>query len=154
MDVLSFFASILTGGATGLLGLVASAGIRILEAREKRRTLELALAHAERLHLLQMEAKNAEWENERLIAELTTARDLRTASYDHDRSYGRCSQWVTNILRLVRPMLTLLLIGLTGFVFFALYSDEDRRRIVEMLVYATTAAIIWWFGSRDLEKGK
>lgn len=154
MDVLSFFASILTGGATGLLGLVASAGIRILEAREKRHTLELELAHAERLHLLQREAKTAEWENERLIAELATARDLRVASYDHDRSYGRCSQWVTNILRLVRPALTLLLIGLTGLVFFALYSDEDRRRIVEMLVYATTAAIVWWFGSRDLEKGK
>ena len=154
MDILSFFTSILTGGATGLLGLVASAGIRILEARERRRTLELELAHAERLHLLQMEAKNAEWENERLIAELTMSRDLRTASYDHDRSYGRASLWVVNILRLVRPMLTLLLIGLTGLVFFELYSDEDRRRIVAMLVYATTAAIIWWFGSRDLEKGK
>ena len=154
MDILSFFTSILTGGATGLLGLVASAGIRILEARERRRTLELELAHAERLHLLQMEAKNAEWENERLIAELTMSRDLRTASYDHDRSYGRASLWVVNILRLVRPMLTLLLIGLTGLVFFELYSDEDRRRIVEMLVYATTASVIWWFGSRDLEKRK
>ena len=136
MDVLSFFASILTGGATGLLGLVASAGIRILEAREKRHTLELELAHAERLHLLQREAKTAEWENERLIAELATARDLRVASYDHDRSYGRCSQWVVNILRLVRPALTLLLIGLTGLVFFALYSDEDRRRIVDELAGA------------------
>ncbi|MBU0724378.1 MAG: hypothetical protein KJ904_08675 [Alphaproteobacteria bacterium] len=154
MGLLDFVTSILTGGATGLLGMLASAGIRLLEAREKRHTLAIELAHAERLHLLQMEARSAEHENERLIADLGVARDLRVASYDHDRGYGRASLWVVNILRLVRPGLTLMLLGLTAVVFFQLYSDEDRRRIVEMLIYATTAAVIWWFGSRDMEKGK
>ncbi|KZD12163.1 hypothetical protein [Oceanibaculum pacificum] len=154
MEILSFVSSILSGGATGLLGMLASAGIRILEAREKRQTLAIELAHAERLHLLQRETRAAETENERLLAELAGARDMRVASYEHDRGYGRASQWVVNLLRLVRPALTLLLIGLTGLVFFQLYTDADRSRIVEMLIYATTAAIVWWFGARDLERGK
>jgi hypothetical protein len=79
---------------------------------------------------------------------------MRTGSYDHDRGYGRASQWVVNILRLVRPALTLGLITLTGLIYFSLDNASQRQDVIEMVSYATTAAIVWWFGAREMERRK
>ena len=58
---------------------------------------------------------------------------------------------------LTRPLLTWCLLGLTGAIYFLLAATDAhaallRPRIVETVLYLATAALLWWFGSRQIEK--
>ena len=55
---------------------------------------------------------------------------------------------------MTRPVLTF---GLVGAIYFLLGAQdlaivELRPRIVETVLYLATAAILWWFGARQIEK--
>jgi hypothetical protein len=152
MGFFDFFTSILTGGATGLLGMILSAVVKHAEARQRLQEKRLDFAHELELQRLAMQTRGQELESEQAIAEIASAESMRVASYRHDESYGQPSQWATNVLRLFRPVITMVLIGLSALLFFSLYNDEQRQQIVEMVTYATTTAMVWWFGARDLEK--
>ena len=144
--MVDILATILSGGATGILGALFSKGFGIAEkwmdAKEKA---------ADRLHELklldkQMEARAAETENERYIADA----EAFTASYKLHDNIGAGSQWVVNILRLVRPVLTLLLVSISAVIFFSLQPEDVlmRETIVQGVIYTTTTAVLWWFGTR------
>lgn len=154
MGIFDFLTSILTGGATGLLGMILTAIIKWGEAKQRLAERKLDYEHELALQELAMKTRGMELESEQAIADIEATQAMRTGSYEHDRGYGRASQWVVNILRLVRPALTLGLIALTGVIFFSLWNDEQRQQIVEMVNYATSAAIVWWFGAREMEKRK
>ena len=59
-----------------------------------------------------------------------------------------------NVLRLVRPALTLALIAMTAAFWFSRDLDTTidgeslRGRIVASTLYLATAAVTWWFGDR------
>ena len=80
--------SVLTGGATGLIGSLLTKGIGIFEAGQRRK--DKALEYEQELKLLDRQAalKTAETENELAIANAETAASLREASYSHDSSMG------------------------------------------------------------------
>lgn len=66
------------------------------------------------------------------------------ASIKAEAAIGEASKWVINLLRLVRPVLTLLLWLITGWIF----AVTQEGSIVEAAVFAATAATLWWFGDR------
>lgn len=66
------------------------------------------------------------------------------ASIKADAAIGEASKRVINVLRLVRPALTLLLWLITGWIF----AKTQDGSIVEAAVFAATAATLWWFGER------
>ena len=66
------------------------------------------------------------------------------ASIQAEASIGRASQWVINLLRLVRPCLTLTLWIITAGIFV----QTQNQAIAEAAVFAATAATLWWFGDR------
>jgi len=68
----------------------------------------------------------------------------RVAGFDAEAKIGKASLWVINLLRLVRPVLTLMLWLITGWIF----SVTQNGSIVEAAVFAATAATLWWFGDR------
>ena len=66
-------------------------------------------------------------------------------------------QFVDAVRGLTRPLLTWSLFALVGAIYFLLGASDLgavglRPRIVETVLYLFTAAMLWWFGSRQIEK--
>lgn len=133
--------------AGGIFGIVGTALGRIAGYFERQQTFEQEQkrwGHELALHELQMKAKAQESEMELAITQQQGSWAGLTESLKADAALGQGSQWVINMLRLVRPTLTLLLWLITGWI-FAVTQDGS---IVEAAVFAATAATLWWFGDR------
>tara|TARA_R100001377_G_C3168219_1_gene102068 strand:- start:518 stop:976 length:459 start_codon:yes stop_codon:yes gene_type:complete len=146
--------SVLTGGATGLIGSLLTKGIGIFEAGQKRK--DKALEYEQELKLLDRQAvlKTAETENELAIANAETAASLREASYSHDNSVGRPHRWVVDVLRLVRPVLTAFLLVLVGGIYFTTNDFAMKAGVIDSVLFMTSSAVTWWFGDRSLQGKK
>ena len=146
-------ASVLTGGATGIVGsLIGTAG-RFLEKRQQLKQIKLEFDQELSLQQLQMSARKHELESEHAIVQVKADSDIKTASYAHDASYGAASPVIASILRFVRPVLTFGLLGFTGYIFFSVSENpEISREISNQIMFLTTTAVAWWFGDRSLRK--
>ena len=148
--VIELLTTIFGGGVSGLLGTAVTKYFGYLEAKQKQEERKEERKHELSLLDKQAELRAQEAESEQQIA----AWDAFAQSYNHDASTGKGSQWVINILRLVRPVLTLILLGLTGLIYFNLDDTELQGVIVHGVVYTSTTAVLWWFGSRPHNSGK
>ena len=143
--------TVLTGGATGIIGSVIGKAFSFLDAwqEEKKATNE----HGRTLELLELQNKIGAEENEREMA-ITQSKidaDSRVASYSHDSMAGTGSLWVIDCLRLVRPVLTFSLIVLVGMLYFS--ADMGGRATIEAsVIYMASSSVLWWFGDRALRK--
>lgn len=137
----------LFGGATGILGTVVGKVAGYFEAKQKLELTREEFKQELALQELNIQARAAEMENEQVIAEAATFATTRQASYDHDNQYGTPYRWVITLLRLIRPLLTLSLIVLTGILFFQL-STEGQDDIAAQVIFLTGMAVSWWFGDR------
>lgn len=154
MGFLGLIGSVLTGGATGLIGSILSKGIGLFEAHQKRQDRKLDFEHELKLLDKQAELRTAETENELAIANAETASSLRVASYSHDSSMGRPHRWVVDVLRLVRPVLTLFLLILVGGIYFSTNDFAMKAGIIESVLFMASSAVTWWFGDRSLKGRK
>lgn len=137
----------LDAAAGGVFGIVGTALGRVAGFFERKQTFKHQVErwqHEYRLHELQMRARAQETEMEiALTAQRGSWRGLEE-SIKADAAIGKASKWVINVLRLVRPTLTLLLWLITGWIF----AETQNGSIVEAAVFAATAATLWWFGDR------
>jgi hypothetical protein len=154
MGFLGLIGSVLTGGATGLVGSLLSKGIGLFEAHQKRKDRELDFAHELKLLDKQAELRTAETENELAIANAETAASLREASYAHDSSMGRPHRWVVDLLRLVRPTLTVFLLALVAGIYFSTEDFAMKAGVIESVLFMASSAVTWWFGDRSLKGRK
>ena len=155
--MLDLFLSIVTGGATGLLGTVISGVTQFVQAQQKH-AQEMELRRLD-LEMMDREAASAE----RITAiEAETAESAAQwaafeASYKeagHRWSAGD-SKWlvVVDIVRgLTRPGLTWAFVALTGTIYFTIAVPEDQSRIVNTILYLATTCVLWWFGARQVGK--
>ena len=120
--------TVLTGGATGLIGTVIGKGFSFVDNWQKEKEMEAQMQ----------------------VAEI----GLRQASYSHDQSAGQASQWATNILRLVRPGLTFGLIVLVGIIYFRTDDIGQQETIIQSVIYMASSSVLWWFGDRALRSKK
>tara|TARA_E500000305_G_scaffold36667_2_gene27937 strand:- start:3065 stop:3523 length:459 start_codon:yes stop_codon:yes gene_type:complete len=142
--------TVLTGGATGILGTVIGKGFSFIDNwqkekandKEHTRTIELYKVQAE----LKLEEKEKEMEAQMQVAEI----GLRSASYGHDQSVGKSSRWAVNVLRMVRPAITGGLIILVGVIYFATDDLAQQETIIQSVIYMASSATLWWFGDRAL----
>jgi len=149
--MLELLGTVLTGGATGIIGSIIGKAFSFLDfwVEEKKAASE----HDRTVALLELQSRLGAEENERelQIVEAKAAGDARTASYQHDISLGHGSVWVTDILRLVRPILTIALIGVTLTLY--LKANAGGRDMIEIsVIYMTSSAVLWWFGDRAMRK--
>lgn len=109
--------SVLTGGATGVVGSLLAKGIGLFEACQRRKERQIEFAHE--LELLDRQAAMgaAESESALRIGAAEAAARLREASYGNEAGAGASYPWVAAVLRLVRPALTLFLIGLVAAIY-------------------------------------
>ena len=143
--------TVLTGGITGVVGSVIGKAFSFLDAwqEEKKATNE----HGRTLELLELQNKIGAEENEREM-EITQAKidaDSRVASYSHDSMGGASSVWVTDCLRMVRPVLTFSLILLVGILYFKA-AQGGRATIEASVIYMASSSVLWWFGDRAMRK--
>ena len=156
-------ASVLTGGATGLLGTALSAVVDFFQSRQRHgqeldlRRLDIELAKAEAEGAAAHATIEAQATRERAEWEALEA-SYREASRRWSRpGEGRLMQFVDAVRGLTRPLLTWSLFALVGAIYFLLGASDLgavglRPRIVETVLYLFTAAMLWWFGSRQIEK--
>ena len=137
----------LDAAAGGLFGLVGTALGRVAGFFERKQSFNQEQArwsHELKLHELTMQSNAQETEAElALVAQAGSWKGLE-ASILADAAIGEGSLWVVNILRLVRPILTLLLWMITAFIF----SKTGDASVIDAAVFAATAATLWWFGDR------
>lgn len=166
MALTDIFLAVASGGATGLLGTALGMVNGFLEHRRdvenRRLDMEAAVAergHELRLHELNQQARAQETEAELAIVSQRGSFEGLTASIQHDQSMGNTSQWVNDFRSLFRPGLTLALMAVTFLIFIISlfmpresYVGELQSYIVYNVVYVASAASLWWFGDRMLQR--
>ena len=158
-----FGVSVLTGGATGLLGTALSAVVDFFQSRQRHaqeldlRRLDIELAKAEAEGAAAHAAIEAQATRERAEWEAMEASYREAARRWSKPGEGWAMQLVDVVRGLTRPALTWSLFALVGVIYFLLGASDLaavslRPRIVETVLYLFTAAMLWWFGARQIEK--
>lgn len=161
------FGMVVSGGATGIVGTLISLGAGFL--KQKSEALEKGAQRKHELDLLdrQMMKGDKETENELKIVQAQSEGAGFQMAYRHDMSI-KAPGWVDALRALMRPGLTLLLLGLTVVFWWNMtYGDMDRVLvlvkgaeggtdlygfIILSVVYLNTTAIAFWFGDRAVSK--
>ncbi|MDE0203204.1 MAG: hypothetical protein OXK73_12310 [Rhodospirillaceae bacterium] len=155
--------SVLTGGATGLLGTAMSAAIDFFQSRAEHkrevdlRRLDIELAKteagsAERVAAIEAEGARGRAELEAMEASYREASSRMSRAVD-----GFLMKFVDFVRGMTRPVLTWGLVALVGTIYFTLAAgdlapESTKPRIIETILYLATAAVLWWFGQRQIEK--
>ena len=161
--MLDLLLSVLTGGATGLLGTLITGALDFFQRRQD---------HAQEMELrrLDMELARIEGESAGHVAAIEAEGRADEAAWSAlEKSYREASRrwsrpgegWLMQLVDFVRgmtrPMLTWCLVGLVAAIYFWLGASdmeviEIRPRIINTVLYLATAAVLWWFGARQLAK--
>jgi|TARA_R110002096_G_scaffold221598_2_gene410465 hypothetical protein len=137
----------LTGGATGIFGSVISKGLSIWQFKEEVKSKKVDYEHETVLFELQLASRRSEMESEQAIVNVAAEKSVRVASYKHASNVGETSVWVNNVLRLVRPVLTLLMVGLTAYV-ASNFEVVTQKELAAQIIAITSMCFAWWFGDR------
>ena len=156
LDVLG---SVLTGGATGLLGVGLSGVMGYFDRRQKHaqelelRRLDMELTAAEGAVAERVAAADAAAASDKAAAAALEA-SLRSAATRWSEAGD--SGWIVmvDVVRgLTRPVLTVALVALVGAIYFTSADELDLRgRIVDTVLYLATASVLWWFGARQVQR--
>ena len=151
---MEFLGSVLTGGMTGILGSVIGKAFNFVDmwAEEKKargeheRTMEM--------HRLQAELKADELENERMIVEEQSAGAARVAAYGMMQGVEVPYPWVAAILRLIRPILTIMLVAIVWYIYATSNDFSHQETIIQSVIYMASTAVLFWFGDRAMRPKK
>ena len=146
--------SVMTGGATGILGSVLGklfnfADVYIEEKKAKgehERTMEM--------HRLQSELRADELENERAIVEEQSAGAARGAAYSMMSGVEVPYPWVAAILRLIRPVLTIMLVAIVWYIYASSDDIAQQETIIQSVIFMASTAVLFWFGDRAMRPKK
>jgi hypothetical protein len=145
-----FILSVLTGGATGIFGSILGKVFGFIDGWQEEKKAKNEHTRTMEMARLQNELRSKELESERGIVEAAQAGQAKTASYQHDMSAGISYPWVAAILRLVRPVLTMALIGLMLFIYIRISDLAQQEAIIQSVIYMSSTAVLWWFGDRAM----
>jgi len=146
-DIAGLAASAAGGGLFGLVGTVIGRVAGVVEARQAQAHERARWAHEGELAKLQIQARAAEADAGLRLADASGAWAGLSASMAAEAAIGESYKWVNAVRALTRPVLTVLLWGITGAVFMGA-SAAGQEGIVETATFAATAATLWWFGDR------
>ena len=156
----SFIPTVATGGIVGLLGTVVSGGAKILNDRQRHK-YELALRKLD-LEQSRIEARGAERaaaieaegvQEEAAWSALGESYREAAARWSHGDSGWLVA--VDVIRGLMRPSGAYLFLILSAVIYFTLAADdaEVRERIIHSIVFLTETSWLWWYGTRQMDKG-
>lgn len=147
-DIIGVAASAAGGGLFGLFGTALGRVVTFFERRQSMAHEERRWHHETELLRLQQAAQAAETEAELVLAQTEGSWAGLDASLRAEAAIAASYKWVDAIRALTRPVLTLLLWGITTLIWFT--ADlAHRASITETATFAATAATLWWFGDRS-----
>ena len=120
-----------TGGAGGVVGLVGSMVMGGVKRRAKRKDAEFQLEMLERQAAMGLKAEEVK---------LVTATHAEQAAYAQN-----APPWVLGTLALVRPILTLALLGMAAWLHLAAPESMFAHKFMAL----ASIAVGWWFGDRS-----
>ena len=136
---------------SALLGLFTSSGFGALvglggawvQKREERKLLEAKFKFQLSLAERQAQVEGLRIEGQKFAA----AEGSLQASYDFANPV---SGWASNILSLMRPVLTLCWTAITIYMLWQLYRTPAGLppELLQLMIFITTTATCWWFGAR------
>ena len=135
------------GGVFGLLGTALGRVAGYFEQKQAHGHERERWSHERDLLDLQARERREETEADLIRIEREGSWEGLSASLEADASIGSSYPWVNAVRALTRPFLTVFLWTLTGVVYFNAGGDEQTG-IVEAIIFAGTAATLWWFGDR------
>lgn len=172
----TFFSSILSGGVTGILGVMVQ---RYADLQNKKLDRELSndrYIHEEEMRRLDAEIMREEWAQRTRIAEIEAAGKVEVAdseafaaSFNEPSLYSakvqptRGQSWMLVILDfirgIVRPGLTIYLCVVTTLIYMhaktlagsmtEAQAAELLKLVVGTILYLCTTCLLWWFGVRN-----
>lgn len=153
--------SLLTGGATGLIGTVLSGGLKYFTNKQEQ---------SHELKVMEMELRHMDKEAEvalKIEEKKQEGKEAQAAWAGLEASYREAGQrwstgdsgWIVavDVVRgLMRPLLTLALVVLMGTIYFihGPANPTMQEQIVATVLYLATSAVLWWFGSRMADTKK
>lgn len=143
-DLINVGMNALSGGLFGILGTAMGRVASYFERKQTFAQDQARWEHELKLHDLQQKARLQESEIELSITREHGSWKGLEASIQAEGAIGQASLWVINILRLVRPFITIILWLITAWIF----KVTQDAAIVEAAVFAAVAATLWWFGDR------
>jgi hypothetical protein len=146
--MLGIATSVFGGPIVGVLGSVVSGVVGYFEKKQQIESDKLKFQHEEALLDKQIAARTSEMESEEAIAGMAADAAALKGSYRHDASYGETGPIIASVLRLVRPMLTLILIGLVALIVVLDDSAIDRQGVALKVLFLAEVAVTWWFADR------
>lgn len=174
MSILDLLGSVLSGGATGLLGSVIT---HVVDYKAKKLELDGQLA----LRKADADIMAAEWAARTRVADITSEAAKETAdaaafgkSFDMEpKAYssgvaptkfeGLILVGLDALRAIVRPGLTIYLCVLTTYLYWDAHklvgtslSSADAvalvNKIINTITYLYTTCVLWWFGTRNAKK--
>ena len=182
MGLLEIVGTIVSGGATGLIGVVAQ---RVADYKNKQLDMQLEaqrFSHEVEKRKIDMEIMKQEWAGRAQVAveeargaeavadakALAASFAMEPQSYVGDRKLTSRQVWLMVLLDVlrgsIRPVLTIYLCVLTTYVWFQVQTVLGKQQldvagavavwnlVVQTILYLTTTCVLWWFGTRN--KGK
>lgn len=147
-DLIGIAASAAGGGVFGVLGTALGRVAGYFERRQSIEHEERRWQHEVTLLEMQRLAAAAETEAELALTHAEGRWEGLLASLNAEAAIRASYKWVDAIRGVTRPLLTLLLWGITVVIWFS--ADlADRSNITETATFAATAATLWWFGDRS-----
>tara|TARA_R110002167_G_scaffold230420_2_gene435585 strand:+ start:1219 stop:1710 length:492 start_codon:yes stop_codon:yes gene_type:complete len=147
-SMLEMLGSALFGGGVGIFGSVVSKVLSIWQFKEELKAKKVDYEHEKSLLDRQLAARKDELESEQAIVNVAADESVRVASYQHANSVGETSVWVNNVLRLVRPLLTLMMVCLTAYI-AATFDALTQKELASQVIAITSMCFAWWFGDRS-----
>lgn len=181
MDFLTtIFSSIFTGGATGIIGVIAQRW-----ADYKNRQLDIELQRSKQEHEINMRKVDAEimaqeWASRTKVAEVEAGASMDVAEseafaesyrmepavYSDKVKPTRGQAWMLVVLDFlrgsIRPILTLYLSIISTLVYLEAQKHygnitpqeayELMKNIIGTIMYLWVTIVLWWFGTRNKSK--
>ena len=147
-EMMGLAASAAGGGLFGLLGTALGRVAGFFEKRQSMQHETRRWSHETELLKLQQAAAAQETEAELALTHSAGRWAGLDASLAAEAAIGASYKWVDAVRALTRPLLTVLLWGITSAIWIS--ADlAGRSSITETATFAATAATLWWFGDRS-----
>lgn len=149
---------LMSGGVVGVLGSLASNVLGYFKDRQQAQIdlAKLRLEHRQQLEQIEAEAK---WRHQDLVVSAEAgveqaAYTAMAASYAADVPYRGDNAWLLGaeaLRQVTRPVLTLVLVAMTGAVYAT--AGQDLQDVVgRSVVVITATAVSWWFADRTVAR--
>ena len=146
--------SVLTGGATGILGSVLGKVFNFVDVFIEEKKAKGEHERTMEMHRLQSELRAEELESELAIVQEQAAGVAHAASYSMMTGVEVPYPWVAAILRLMRPTLTVMLVGIVWYIYATSSDLAQQETIIQSVIYMSSTAVLWWFGDRAMRPKK